>query len=82
MTAPVEVTVNGTRHLVAGDVTVAALLFNLGIASFRLDLHGAPRAPLCGMGTCFECRVVVDGAAGVRACLLAVRDGMVVETPL
>jgi sarcosine oxidase subunit alpha len=32
------------------------------------------------MGTCFECRVTVDGQAGVRACLLTVREGMQVGT--
>ena len=39
---------------------------------------GAPRAAFCAMGICFECMVVVDGAA-VRACLLPVREGMQVR---
>ena len=41
---------------------------------------GEPRAPICGMGICHECRVTVDGVAQVRSCLTTVRDGMVVET--
>jgi sarcosine oxidase subunit alpha len=39
-----------------------------------------PRAPLCGMGVCFECRVQVDGVAHVRACMTPVSDGMQVVT--
>ena len=34
------------------------------------------RGPLCAMGTCFECRVRVDGVPHVRACLTPVREGM------
>ena len=41
---------------------------------------GEPRAPICGMGICHECRVTVDGVAQVRSCLTTVRDGTVVET--
>jgi sarcosine oxidase subunit alpha len=32
------------------------------------------------MGTCFECRVAVDGRSGVRACLVTVHEGMQVMT--
>jgi sarcosine oxidase subunit alpha len=32
------------------------------------------------MGTCFECRVTVNGVAAVRACLEPVRNGLIVET--
>jgi D-hydroxyproline dehydrogenase subunit gamma len=34
----------------------------------------------CGIGVCFECVVVVDGVAGVRACMTRVRPGMEVRT--
>lgn len=80
MTANVTITVDGVPHTVGADVTVAAALFNVGVTAFRRDLSGHARAPLCGMGTCFECRVMVDGVQNVRACLEPVRDGMFVET--
>lgn len=41
--------------------------------------RAAPRAPFCMMGVCFECLAVVDGAASVQTCLVAVRPGMVVR---
>lgn len=34
----------------------------------------------CGIGACFECVVVVDGVAGVRACMTRVWPGMEVRT--
>jgi aerobic-type carbon monoxide dehydrogenase small subunit (CoxS/CutS family) len=76
----VTIVVDGVPHPVAADTTLAAALLNLGIAAFRRDLTSNARGPLCGMGTCFECRVMVDGVANVRSCLEMVRDGMVVQS--
>lgn len=56
--------------------TLAALL----VATWsRTSLSGQARAPLCGMGVCFECRVTVDGVAHQRACQIMARDGMEVS---
>lgn len=41
---------------------------------------GAPRKPLCNMGTCYDCAVSVDGVPLVRACLTDARPGMHVES--
>jgi D-hydroxyproline dehydrogenase subunit gamma len=76
----VTITVNGVPRRVSADAILAAALLNLGHVGFRYDLHGAPRAPLCGMGSCYECRVIVDGVPEVRSCLVTVREGMHVET--
>jgi sarcosine oxidase subunit alpha len=73
------IVVNGTRRRVDAGTTLAVALLNLGITGFRADLQGAPRAPVCGMGTCFECRATVDGQPQVRTCLIAVAEGMQVE---
>lgn len=80
MTQNVTIVVDGVPHVVPGDVTVAAALLNVGVTAFRRDHEGHARAPVCGMGSCFECRVSVDRMANVRACLEAVRHGMVIET--
>ena len=80
MADTVEIVVNGARHRVAADSTVAAALISGGTAVFRRSVSGEPRGPLCGMGVCFECRVTVDGIPHRRACLEPVRAGMVVET--
>lgn len=80
MNGNVSITVDGVPHPVAADITLAAALLNLGVTAFRRDLAQHPRGPLCGMGTCFECRVTVDGVTNVRACLELVRDGMSVRS--
>jgi sarcosine oxidase subunit alpha len=43
---------------------------------------GAPRAPYCLMGVCFDCLVTVDGVGSRQGCLVPVRDGMAIETQL
>ena len=76
----VRITVDGRAVDVPADDTLAAALLNAGVRAFRVSPTGYPRAPLCGMGTCFECRVTIDGVPHRRACLEPVRDGMRVVT--
>ena len=60
--------------------TVAAALWAAGVRSWRTTPTGAPRGLFCGIGTCFDCLVTVDGAANRRACLVPARPGMTVST--
>lgn len=60
--------------------TVAAALWNAGMNRFRSSVEGDPRGPLCAMGTCFECRVAIDGVPHRRACLVTCAPGMRVDT--
>jgi sarcosine oxidase subunit alpha len=78
--AAVTISADGRSVRVPAGVTVAAALLGLGVSAFRRSVSGEPRAPLCGMGTCFECRVTIDGVAHRRACLVTVVDGMHVTT--
>jgi D-hydroxyproline dehydrogenase subunit gamma len=70
---------NRSLHAPAG-ISLAAALLNAEVARFRSSVRGEPRGPLCGMGSCYECRVTVDGVGQQRACLLTVREGMRVVT--
>lgn len=76
----VRIRVDGREVEVARGATVAAALTGLGIATFRVSLTGEPRGPLCGMGSCFECRVSIDGRPLTRACMTLCHDGMEVVT--
>ena len=78
MSAMVRIVVDGNEHRVPGDISLAAALLNAGYPTFRTSVGGELRGPVCGMGTCFECRVTVDGAPGQRSCLVSVREGMTV----
>jgi sarcosine oxidase subunit alpha len=75
----VRLIVDGVPIDVPGQISVAAALLSLG-RPFRRSLNGQRRAPLCGMGVCFECRVRIDDIAQQRACQVTVRGGMRVDT--
>ena len=80
MSENVKVRLNGKEISVAAGTTVAAAVAISGAVGFRQSISGEPRAPLCGMGICFECRVTIDGEPQRRSCSLLVRDGMEVRT--
>jgi len=62
-----------------GD-SVAAAVLSSGLTATRTTVvAGAPRAPYCMMGVCFECLMEIDGVPNRQACLVPVRDGMVVR---
>jgi sarcosine oxidase subunit alpha len=65
-----------------GD-TVAAAMLAAGIDHCRTTpVTGAPRAPYCLMGVCFDCLVTIDGVGSRQGCLVPVREGMAVETQI
>ena len=76
----IRLTIDGrTVTALEGD-TVAAAMLAAGLAHCRTTpVSGAPRAPYCMMGVCFDCLVVVDGVGNRQACLVRVREGMTVE---
>lgn len=80
MSETIEIAVNGRVVRIDSGATVASALLNSGETLFRVSETGEPRAPLCGMGICYECRVTIDGIDHVRACMTQVRAGMRVET--
>lgn len=71
----VRVYVNERAVEVPERATVAvAVLLASGVC--RVSVNGEPRAPVCGMGTCFECRVEIDGEKHRRSCQVPCRAGM------
>ncbi len=79
MSASLSLLVNRQPVSVPEGATVAVAVAIAGTA-FRTSRGGEPRAPLCGMGVCFECRVRIDGVAQLRACMVPAREGMEVLT--
>jgi aerobic-type carbon monoxide dehydrogenase small subunit (CoxS/CutS family) len=76
----VGIEVNGKKLWVRVGASAAAALFQAGEFSFRASASGEPRAALCGMGICFECRVTIDGQPNCRSCQILVREGMAIRT--
>jgi len=80
--SPVTVTFGG-RAVPAGEgQSVAAALTAAGVRSWRTTRRGGqPRGLFCGIGICFDCLLTIDGRPGQRACLVPVRDGMILGEP-
>jgi predicted molibdopterin-dependent oxidoreductase YjgC len=72
-----RITIDGASVEAESGISVAAALMNSG-RPIRVSVTGEARSAVCGMGICQECRVTIDGRAHQRACLTAVRDGMVI----
>ncbi len=62
----------------AGD-TVAAAWLAWSTAPLRHTRTGAPRAPYCMMGVCFDCLAEIDGVPNTQTCMTPARHGMVVR---
>jgi predicted molibdopterin-dependent oxidoreductase YjgC len=80
MPEAVTLSVNGRSVAVQEGSTVATAVALSGAASFRRSVSGQMRAPLCGMGICYECRVTVNGRPHARSCQIVCREGMDVRT--
>lgn len=74
--------VEGRAMLAHEGQTLATALLGAGVVPFRrTSVSGAPRAPLCLMGVCFDCLVEVDGSQNVQSCLVEAKNGMRVRLP-
>ena len=79
--AAVSVTVDGRPVEARAGDSVAAAMLAAGVEHCRTTpVSGTPRAPYCMMGVCFDCLVTIDGVGNRQGCLVAVRDGMAIET--
>lgn len=76
----IEITIDGVGHRVPMGHTVVAAILNAGGWAVRRSVESNARGPLCGMGTCHECRVTINGVPHQRSCMVVCRAGMVVTT--
>ncbi|WP_412076414.1 (2Fe-2S)-binding protein [Streptomyces xanthophaeus] len=61
--------------------SLAAVLWGAGILAWRTTREsGAPRGVFCGIGSCYDCLVTVNGSPNQRACLVPARPGDTVTT--
>lgn len=63
----------------AGETVAAVMLRQADVRTRTTPVTGAPRAPYCMIGVCFDCLAIVDGVHSVQTCLTPVRDGMRVQ---
>lgn len=76
----VNVIINGVGMPVPATFTAAAaMLLREGGATRTTPVSGAPRAPYCMMGVCFECLMEINGVPNQQACLIPVAEGMTID---
>jgi len=73
-----QISIDGVPMVVPRGITVAAAMMNADLP-IRRSVTDEPRAALCGMGICQECRVAIDGRPYQRACMIRVEAGMSIE---
>lgn len=77
----VEVSLDGAPLGLPEGANLAAALLAAGVLVFRhTPVSGAPRAPFCMMGACFDCLVEIDGVAR-QACMIEVTPGLKITRP-
>ena len=77
----VRVAFDGLELDLPEGANLAAALLAAGVETFRhTPVSGAPRAPFCMMGACFDCLVEIDGVVR-QACMLEVSAGLTISRP-
>lgn len=80
LAATVSVTVEGGDIRVPEGVSAAAAMLLAGLTSTReTPVAGAPRAPYCLMGVCFDCLAEIDGQPNRQSCMVTVAPGMAIR---
>jgi D-hydroxyproline dehydrogenase subunit gamma len=80
MSETITLLINGRSVTVPEGSMVSTAVALSGATVFRRSVTGERRAPLCGMGICFECRVTINSRPHARSCQIPCQDGMDVRT--
>jgi sarcosine oxidase subunit alpha len=75
----IEIVINSQPVTCFEGETVAAVMLEQGLTTYRRDSAGRPRGLFCNMGACMECLVQV-GERRQRACLTDVSPAMQITT--
>jgi sarcosine oxidase subunit alpha len=72
--------VDGESLLAYSGQTIAEALLANGVRTLRMTQKQASRGVYCGMGICYECRMVVNGIPNVRTCMTLATPGCRIAT--
>ena len=78
-----EIEVDGIPSQAFEGETVASVILANGARMLRKTrMADEPRGLFCGIGVCYDCLVIVDGKANMRACMTKASPGMNVQTQM
>ena len=72
--------VDGESLLAYSGQTIAEALLANGLRTLRMTQKQGSRGVYCGMGICYECRMVVNGIPNVRTCMTLATPGCRIAT--
>ena len=75
-----EIEVDGKIILARKGQTIAEALLTSGLRGLRITRKQSPRGVYCGMGICYECRMIVNGIPNVRTCMTLATPGCRIAT--
>jgi sarcosine oxidase subunit alpha len=75
-----EIEVDGKTLLAYSGQTIAEALLANGVRDLRMTRKQSPRGVYCGMGICYECRMIVNGIPNVRTCMTLATPGCRIAT--
>ena len=75
-----EIEVDGKTILACNGQTIAEALLANGVRTLRMTRKQASRGVYCGMGICYECRMIVNGVPNVRTCMTPATPGCRIST--
>ena len=75
-----EIEVDGKTILAYSGQTIAEALLANGLRDLRMTRKQSPRGVYCGMGICYECRMIVNGIPNVRTCMTLATPGCRIAT--
>ena len=65
-----------------GQSVAAALITHQERITRYTRRENRPRGIFCGIGSCFDCLIVINGQPNQRSCITEVREGMVIEVQI
>lgn len=75
-----EIEFDGKTVLARSGQTIAEALLANGVRILRMTRKQASRGVYCGMGACYECRMIVNGIPNVRTCVTPATPGCKIAT--
>ena len=75
-----EIEVDGRIISACSGQTIAEALLASGVRVLRKSRKQSPRGLYCGMGICYECRMIVNGIPNVRTCMTLATPGCKIAT--
>lgn len=72
------ITFDGQSYRAKAGQTISEVLMDNGVITLGQTPDGTPRGVYCGMGACYQCRVILNGKMNIRACKTLAKPGDVV----